>query len=351
MTTDTIKVLVVDSEPAGERSSKALREERAMEVTHRSSVEDALDWLADTAVDCVVCDDGLADADGLECLRTVRRRHGDVPFVILTESSTQDVVERTLAAEVAEPLLKSGATADERAARLAARIESVVGQRRTHEAYERKVERREERLGEFTSVVSHDLRNPLNVAQSSVELIRDDLDNDHVDRIDRSLTRIDGIIDDVVTLVRRAGTVETPSPVDVETMSREAWSSVDTGGMEVVVTADGRIEADAGLLTELLANLFENAHEHGTATTVTVEPISGGESERGPGFAVADDGDGIPPSEREEVFEIGVSTGRGGAGLGLSIVREVANAHGWTVTVTDSAAGGARFEIAGVTKR
>jgi signal transduction histidine kinase len=63
-----------------------------------------------------------------------------------------------------------------------------------------------------------------------------------------------------------------------------------------------------------------------------------------PGFYVADDGPGIPPEERERVFDDGVSDG-GSTGLGLTIVSEVATAHGWTVAVDESESGGARFKI------
>lgn len=66
------------------------------------------------------------------------------------------------------------------------------------------------------------------------------------------------------------------------------------------------------------------------------------------GFYVADDGPGIPEGERETVFEKGYSTNGEGVGLGLHIVESVADAHNWDVTVTDSDAGGARFEITGV---
>jgi PAS domain S-box-containing protein len=216
---------------------------------------------------------------------------------------------------------------------------------------ERELERQNERLEDFASVVSHDLRNPLNVAQSSVELVRDDVDNDHVDRIDRSLARMNDIIDDVLMLARQGDTVDDPSPVDLETMVRDAWSYVDTGDMELAVEPAGRIEADPSRLKEILGNLFRNALEHGGARSVTVAPLDAERADDGGDFYVADDGEGIPDSKREEVFETGVSTARGGTGLGLSIVREIANAHGWSVRLTDSASGGARFEITGVTAR
>jgi len=66
------------------------------------------------------------------------------------------------------------------------------------------------------------------------------------------------------------------------------------------------------------------------------------------GFAVEDDGPGIPEAQREEVFETGFTTSDDGTGFGLSIVAEIAAAHGWTVSVTDGRDGGARFEFEGV---
>ena len=66
------------------------------------------------------------------------------------------------------------------------------------------------------------------------------------------------------------------------------------------------------------------------------------------GFYVEDDGPGIPAEEREDVFEAGYSSARDGTGFGLSIVEQVAEAHGWNVRVTEVTEGGARFEFTGV---
>jgi signal transduction histidine kinase len=63
------------------------------------------------------------------------------------------------------------------------------------------------------------------------------------------------------------------------------------------------------------------------------------------GFYVADDGPGIPAPDREAIFEQGYSTDSEGTGIGLSIVRRIVEAHGWRIEVTDSDAGGARFEF------
>ena len=76
--------------------------------------------------------------------------------------------------------------------------------------------------------------------------------------------------------------------------------------------------------------------------TITVGPLDGRH-----GFFVEDDGPGIPSEERETVFEYGHTTAEEGTGLGLAIVEEIAEAHGWTVSLAESETGGARFELRG----
>jgi len=99
------------------------------------------------------------------------------------------------------------------------------------------------------------------------------------------------------------------------------------------------LEADPERLRTLLENLFRNAVEHGGETVaVTVETTD-------TGFAVADDGAGFDDPPGQELFDYGHTTADGGTGFGLSIVRDVAEAHDWRVRAESSAAGGARFVI------
>jgi signal transduction histidine kinase len=106
------------------------------------------------------------------------------------------------------------------------------------------------------------------------------------------------------------------------------------------VEEDVTVRADRGPLQQALENLLRNAVEHdGPEVAVTVGPLVDGT-----GFYVADNGPGIPEEDRDSIFEHGFSGGEG-TGLGLAIVRNVAEGHGWTVTTTESAEGGARFEF------
>jgi PAS domain S-box-containing protein len=207
---------------------------------------------------------------------------------------------------------------------------------------ERELERQNERLEDFASVVSHDLRNPLAVAAGRLEMVSEDCDSDHVAAVARALERMETLIDDLLALAREGDGTQTVGDIDLAEIAEDCWQTVETRTATLVVETERSIRADRSRLKQVLANLFRNAIDHGgDDVTVTVGDLDGG-------FYVADDGPGIPADAREQVFDAGYSTARQGTGLGLSIVADIVDAHGWTITLTDGEDGGARVEIAGV---
>jgi len=210
---------------------------------------------------------------------------------------------------------------------------------------ERELEAQVERLDRFADIVSHDIRNPLDVIQSRAALAEETGDAEHFEALRDAVDRIDGMLEQLLRLSRAGNVIGERSRVDLEGVCREAWRSVEAREAELTVRATGGVYADGGRLRDLLANLFDNAVSHaGPSVSVVVGEVDG--SRRG--FYVADDGPGIPPQEREQVLEWGHTTDPEGTGLGLAVVAQVAQAHGWTVAVTDSDPGGARFEFVGV---
>lgn len=200
-----------------------------------------------------------------------------------------------------------------------------------------------QRLHEFTSVVSHDLRNPLNVAVGRLELAKEESEIEHIEDIERALDRMDSMIHDILTLAQEGQAAVTKEPVSLDAIAEESWLNVDTRDASLTVETDLTVQADASRLRQVLENLFRNAVEHGgDSVAVTVGEIKGEE-----GFFVEDSGSGIPPEERSEVFRMGYSDDPDGSGFGLSIVEDVINAHDWQIHVTESESGGARFEITG----
>jgi PAS domain S-box-containing protein len=210
-----------------------------------------------------------------------------------------------------------------------------------HKRQERELERQNERLEEFASVVSHDLRNPLTVAQGSLELAREEGAPAHFDRVESAHDRMHALIEDLLTVAREGQRVEETSPVALDSLVESTWAGVPSGDATLEVAFESyRLEADEARLRQLLENLLSNAVEYG-GEDVTVRVGLLDED----GFYVADDGPGIPPLQRETVFDHGFSTGEAGTGFGLSIVEGIAEAHGWSVAATGSADGGARFEV------
>ena len=274
--------------------------------------------------------------------------------------------------------------------------------------YRERIERQNERLERFASVVSHDLRNPLNVALGRIGLASDDQDDEDLKTAMEALERMEVLIEDLLTLAKEGQHISETETVALSTVVGDARSVVETDRATIELVDDCTVDADPDRLQQLLENLFRNAVEHGStspdsqARQDAVEhgstspgsqahqdavehgstspdsqarqdavddgapetadgddgdkgvpggrevTITVGALEDGGGFYVADDGPGISPAEREDVLTFGYSTAEGGTGFGLAIVSEIAEAHGWDLGVTESSAGGARFEITGV---
>ena len=209
---------------------------------------------------------------------------------------------------------------------------------------EAELERKNEQLEEFASVVSHDLRNPLAVASGHLELALQESDLDDLEYIKEAHDRMESLIDDLLALARQGTSVDERKVVDLDSAARSSWRNVETAGASLRIESNASFEADPSRLGQLFENLFRNSVEHaGDAPTVTV-----GELDDGTGFYVEDDGPGIPPERRDRVFEAGHTTSETGTGFGLRIVERIATAHGWDITATESADGGARFEVSGV---
>ncbi|GAB7008184.1 sensor histidine kinase [Halorubrum trueperi] len=204
---------------------------------------------------------------------------------------------------------------------------------------ERQLKNTNERLEEFASIVSHDLRNPLNVAQGRLQLANEDCECDHLADVANAHERMETLIENLLTLSRVGKQVSETESVGLAGLAEVCWQTVATADATLVTETEQHLQADRSRLRQLLENLIRNAIDHaGADVTVTV-----GATETG--FYVEDDGPGVSIEERDDVFETGYSTAHDGTGLGLSIVKQIAEAHGWVIHLTDGTHGGARFEV------
>ncbi|MDZ7700713.1 MAG: PAS domain-containing sensor histidine kinase [Halobacteriales archaeon] len=207
---------------------------------------------------------------------------------------------------------------------------------------ERQLQRERDRLDEFAGVVSHDLRNPLNVAEGRLELAAEDCDSDDLDTVARAHDRMAALIDDLLELARAGSDMGDPEPIDLADFLQNCWRNVESENATLEIETETTIKADKSRLKQLFENLFRNAVEHaGPDVTVRVGGLPNG-------FYVEDDGPGFDDEALDRVLEPGYSSSEG-TGFGLSIVRSIAEAHGWSLTVRNGADGGARFEFTGIT--
>jgi PAS domain S-box-containing protein len=217
-----------------------------------------------------------------------------------------------------------------------------VHSRETTTENERKdeLERRNHIIQSFASTVSHDLRNPLNVAEGRLELAQETGDFEHLEAVTEAHNRMRNLIDELLRLARNEDLELVP--ISLREAADQAWQTVSSGPAKLVVEDDAVFEAHESELRRLFENLFWNAIDHGDATTIRVGR-SGDDS-----IFVADDGSGIPENERASVFESGMSTQEDSPGFGLSIVVGIVKNHGWRIDLVESTTGGARFEISGI---
>ncbi|WP_106397269.1 PAS domain-containing sensor histidine kinase [Actinocorallia populi] len=209
-----------------------------------------------------------------------------------------------------------------------------------------------ERQRRFVSDVSHDLRNPLTGLQLRLEEALSDPEVDVrevLHSVLRDAQRLNDLVSDLLELARLDAHKDAPcEPVDLgvqveEELRRHAFKHrVLTCPDRGVVVRASRIR-----LSRLLANLLTNADRHAARRIRIIVEARGGEAV----LEVLDDGSGIPPEERERIFERFHRSEEarrkdpGGTGLGLAIAREIAEAHGGRLYAAENPSGGARFVL------
>ncbi|QAU12744.1 histidine kinase [Halorubrum sp. BOL3-1] len=207
---------------------------------------------------------------------------------------------------------------------------------------EAELRRQNERLDRFASAVSHDLRNPLSVATGRLQLVAEECSSPHVEGVADAHERMERLIDDLLLFAQAGSESLTYTEVDLSRLATDCWGSPPTAGAALSADAGVAVPADRDRLRQLVENVLKNAVDHGGSdVSVTVGGLDDG-------FYVADDGRGIPPEDRDDVLTAGYTSAADGTGFGLSIASQVVEAHGREISVSESASGGARFDVRGV---
>jgi signal transduction histidine kinase len=211
----------------------------------------------------------------------------------------------------------------------------------------------------FVSDASHELRTPLTVVRGQLEVLarQPDVSHDEVARVTRLVIaeteRMERLVDDLLLLAK----TEEGSPLERRRIELceyvgdmfDALSLTADRNFELGPVSDVALEADPDRLAQIIHNLTQNAvahtHEGGL---VRLSAAANGRYVR---FAVEDNGPGIPPDQRDRVFDrfhrtdISRARATGGSGLGLAIARALVEAHGGRIRAGESPEGGARLEF------
>jgi signal transduction histidine kinase len=189
---------------------------------------------------------------------------------------------------------------------------------------------------------SHELRTPLARIRMGIELAQGESDARHREELRRDIAELDGLIDEIL-LASRLDTLKAPEhgeDVELLALAAEEAARYDNAVEGTPVLVHG----DPTLLRRMIRNLLDNASRHGGGAPVEVT-VAGGKVDAV--LTVSDRGPGVPDTEREKIFQpFYRAAGGGGSGLGLSLVRQIARAHGGDVTCLKRASGGTVFRIA-----
>lgn len=216
------------------------------------------------------------------------------------------------------------------------------------------------RQRQFVSDASHELRTPLTAIRGQLEVLarRERPEAAEVRRVTdvalAEMARIERLVEDLLILARLDEEAPLrPAEIPLAPFLRRLGEDPSLGAVALGKLPTGALRADPDGLTQVICNLLANARRHaGPEGRVELSAAAGGERVT---VRVDDDGPGVPPRERERVFdrfhrsEVSRSRGSGGSGLGLAIARSIVEQHGGRIWIESSPLGGARvaFEIAG----
>jgi signal transduction histidine kinase len=208
-------------------------------------------------------------------------------------------------------------------------------------------------IGRTVSAIAHDMRNPLTVIGGFTQLVRDRLptnDDDYrrLGLVMREADRLEGMVKDMLDFSRPLDLI-----LDRESVSQvvsESIALVERRAKEKEVRLESRLSGetspvafDAARMERVLSNLIQNAIEASPAGGLVL--VRTFLSEDMFAFEVIDNGPGIPPEKREEIFFPFFTTKKEGTGLGLAIVTRIVRAHGGEVGVRENPEGGSIFRV------
>ena len=351
-------VLVVDDEPVNRALIRA-SVGALYDVLEAGSGAEALELLEKKPIDLVLLDVMMPKMNGYEVCRRIKEEQRQyLPVLLVTALGEQDERNRGLEAGADDFLTKP---VDRRELLLRARtFLRLREQEKTIRAQLDEVRRLQAAKDDLVSLLVHDLRNPLAGIVACLQLLEEELSLQHKDDVKEALRAAGtalGRLEDTlkVRLIEEGRLTVRRKPVHIAQTVRETVAALEVVAQRKKVRLAGAVEGDPmlpldeSLVRRAVENLVSNAIKYtaaGQEVTVSLLP-----SERGVAIEVADRGPGVPAELRARAFEKfgSLEAARGqqrkGIGLGLYLVKLVAEGHGGTVSVEDRPGGGSIFRL------
>lgn len=365
MTLETVTLLLVDDLPENLVALEALVRGPGRRVLRAGSGEEALDLMLEHEVALAILDVQMPGMDGYELAElmrgTARTRH--IPIVFVTAAGTgPGAAFRGYDAGAVDFLPKP---LEPRIVRSKVDVFVDLARQRLHlERVQAELQRAVRMRDDFMSMISHELRNPLNSLFLQVQLRRRMADSGQippletfrqmVERDEKQVRSMVRLLDDILDVARaRTGRLSMqPGPMDLAQVARRCVESMAeparAAGVQLGLQAPDSLPyvGDAQRLEQVLLNLLTNALRYGAAQPVEVVLRShDGEA----CLSVRDHGPGIAPDDQDRIFgqfERAAGTeGTPGLGLGLYISRQIVQAHGGRLALRSSPGAGAEFMV------
>ncbi|MEF8894560.1 PAS domain S-box protein [Halodesulfurarchaeum sp.] len=223
-------------------------------------------------------------------------------------------------------------------------ILSIARDLSEYKAYKRELEETNARLEEFAAVVSEDLRNPLTVAQGWADIAQEKTGVESLDRVTESLDRMDDVINYTLTLAREGEGLGDLSEINLSKLVTQCWHSVDTNGATLENNAELTIRGDLGRVGHLIETLFQNFETISNGDL----GIKIGDLDYRDGFYITTSGPEFPAITQRGPKQSAHIGGADKSECDLTVIRRIAQAHGWRLQLDSREEGGMTFEFSNV---
>ncbi len=354
------RILVVDDQPINVQLLKRKLEREGLQVAAAYSGREGLDVIAKNKPDLILLDVMMPDMDGIEVCQRLQASEEtrSIPVIFITARTTKESKLEGLAVGAVDYITKP-IDLDETLARVQTQLRFVTINREMVDLQRRLQEvRRAATIGAVTEGIAHNLNNLLSLVIGHLDLIK--LNFDKPADVQRNIGQIDAAVHRIVGIVRQLTSLVSK---DRSPLARVSLQSLLEGGiarfraqakLDAPVAIENplgalAIDSNAEVFEDVLAKVLQNAWEaydlppedpHPIVIRTRKTEVSG---RPGVEIAIEDQGRGIDPEVRENMFEPFTSTKRTvGVGMGLTVARHALESVGGQVEVVDRPGGGAR---------